>query len=371
MKLIATAEALTELNQALRAAPILFVDTEFESNRSGIELCLLQVSDGREIYLVDAIALRDLTPLAEAFQSGATWVLHAGQQDVMLLGERLKLRTRPRVFDTQIAWSLSTVEHSVSLAYAQFRALGLRGTKAHQADDWVRRPLPPSQLAYAAADVEHLPELYRFLNQRLTDLGRVDLVPIASAESVWTEPAPPSVLSLESFRNAWQLDHRGQAALRYLIQWFNGLPEREREQAPENKTLLSLAGRLPSSVDDLQRIKGVPRSWSRELAQTLVTGLTRAAQAADHNGFVPIDPPAYATKQELALDGFLAAARASVCVSLEVAPELALPARIMKILRGHVLTHGATHLGEALDGWRRLLLSEPLATFANEFPLKA
>ena len=156
-----------------------------------------------------------------------------------------------------------------------------------------------------------------------------------------------------------------------MIQWFNGLPEREREQAPENKTLLSLAGRLPSSVDDLQRIKGVPRSWSRELAQTLVTGLTRAAQAADHNGFVPIDPPAYATKQELALDGFLAAARASVCVSLEVAPELALPARIMKILRGHVLTHGATHLGDALDGWRRLLLSEPLATFANEFPLKA
>jgi len=371
VKLIATANELAGLSQRLGSADTLFLDTEFESNRSGIQLCLLQISDGREVFLVDAIALRDLTPLAEVFQSRPLWVLHAGQQDVMLLGERLGLRTRPRVFDTQIGWALTSVEHSVSLAYAQFRALGLRGTKAHQADDWVRRPLPASQLAYAAADVEHLPELYRFLTQRASALGRLDLIPLASAESVWSEPAPPTVLALESFRNAWQLDHRGQAALRYLIEWFNALPEREREQAPENKTLLSLASRLPRSVDDLQRIKGVPRSWSRELAQNLVTGLTRAAEAADATGFAPIDPPAYATKAELRVEGWLAAARAEVCVSLEVAPELALPARILRGLRGHLVSHGTARLSEALDGWRKTLLAAPLAQFALDFPLKS
>ena len=103
MKLIASASELPELNQALRGVPTLYLDTEFESNRSGIELCLLQISTGTDIYLVDAIAIRDLRPLAEAFQGDAEWVLHAGQQDVMLLGERLDLHKRPRVFDTQIA----------------------------------------------------------------------------------------------------------------------------------------------------------------------------------------------------------------------------------------------------------------------------
>jgi ribonuclease D len=369
VKLIASAAELSGLSDTLRNADTLFLDTEFESNRSGIELCLLQISNGKEIFLVDAIALRDLTPLADAFQHSALWVLHAGQQDVTLLGDRLRLTTRPRVFDTQVAWSLCTVEHSVSLAYAQFRALGLRAGKGHQADDWVRRPLPASQLAYAAADVEHLPQLYAFLAQRVRALGRSELVPIASAETVWTEPKAALMLSLESFRNAWQLDHRGQAALRYLIAWFNALPEREREQAPENKTLLSLAGRLPTSLADLQRIKGVPRGWSRELGLELVNGLTRAAATADGTGFVPIDPPAYATKRELRVDGWLAAARAEMCVTLEVAPELALPSRIVKVLRGYALAHGAASLGEALEGWRKALLAQPLAEFARHFPL--
>jgi hypothetical protein len=97
----------------------------------------------------------------------------------------------------------------------------------------------------------------------------------------------------------------------------------------------------------------------------------QAAEAADATNFVPIDPPAYATQRELRVDGWLAAARAEVCVSLEVAPELALPSRLMKVLRGHALSEGCSGLGDALEGWRRALLSAPLAEFAAKFPLKS
>jgi len=54
-----------------------------------------------------------------------------------------------------------------------------------------------------------------------------------------------------------------------------------------------------------------------------------------------------------------------------VAPELALPSRIMKGLRAHALHSGTEQLGQALEGWRQLLLAEPLARFAAEFPLKS
>ncbi|HEY4157174.1 MAG TPA: ribonuclease D, partial [Polyangiaceae bacterium] len=288
MKLVTSPADLAQLASTLSGASVLFLDTEFESNRTGVTLCLLQVSRGDEAFLVDALALRDLSPLAAPFANATTWVLHAGQQDVSLIRERVGLEARPSVFDTQVAWALTSVEYSVSLAYAQFRALGLRGKKGHQADDWVRRPLPPSQLAYAAADVEHLPALHGWLRERAEKLGRAELVAAASAEVIWPAPSAPHALSLESFRNAWQLDQREQAALSYIIDWFNALPAAERSDAPENKTLLAIAARLPRSVDDLMRIKGVPRGWSGEFGAKFVRELVRAAEAANAGGFVPI-----------------------------------------------------------------------------------
>src|SRR5690349_6875212 len=112
MHLIETEDALRGLAGELAGAATLFLDTEFESRREGSELCLVQLSRGAELYVVDALKLPDLSTLRPAFE-GAEWVVHAGQQDVHLLERHAQLTERPRVFDTQIAWALTSVEHSV------------------------------------------------------------------------------------------------------------------------------------------------------------------------------------------------------------------------------------------------------------------
>jgi len=43
----------------------------------------------------------------------------------------------------------------------------------------------------------------------------------------------------------------------------------------------------------------------------------------------------------------------------------------MKTLRSHALSEGGAKLGNALEGWRRTLLSAPLLQFAADFPLKS
>jgi ribonuclease D len=370
MRFIDNGRDLVELGLTLSGARELFLDTEFESNRSGTELCLLQVSRGAEAFLVDAIALSDLTPLGAAFASAGTWVLHAGLQDVELICDRLAIRERPRIFDTQIAWAMLTVEHSVSLAYAQYRTLGVRGKKTHQQDDWVRRPLSDSQLAYAAADIEHLPALYTELERRAQALGRSEWIAEASVEALGADSALPQPLALDSFRNAWQLDPQGQAALSFLVEWFNGLSPEERRAAPEPKTLLALASRLPHSVDELLRIKGVPRGLAGYLGKSLLAGLARATSAAAFPNFAPIEPPPYATVEEIRIDGWLAAARAHIATSLAVAPELALPARIVKGMKAHALAEKSRDFAHTLSGFRRALLTRPLAEFALHYPLE-
>jgi ribonuclease D len=371
MRWIDTQAHLGDAAQRLAAEKTLYLDTEFDSGRAGTDLCILQISDGTTVYLIDAWRLRDLSVLAPALSArGQVWVLHAGQQDVDLITASLGMAARPRVFDTQVAWALLSVEHSVSLAYLQYQVLGIRGGKGYQADDWKRRPLPPAQLSYAASDVEHLPALHRELDQRLAERGREQIAFEASAESIW--PSAPEIrvrLTLESFRNAWQLDRPSQAALRFLIDWYNGLDDAQRETAPEPKTLLAIASRLPESGADLMRLKGVPRRFAGEHGDRLTGGLIRATAAASTADFVEIEPPPYATAFELRLDGWLAVARAEVCAELAVAPELALSARLLKVLKSLLLE--GKDLGAAfaeLGGFRERLLSEPFQRFATRLP---
>lgn len=297
------------------------------------------------------------------------WVVHAGQQDVELLVERVELEGPPRLFDTQVAWALLGPEFSVSLAYLQFRLLGLRSAKTHQSDDWKRRPLPPAQLDYAAQDIEHLPELRRMLGERLDALGRQELVGDASLESVRSTAEPRPKLSLSSFRNAWQLDRHSQAALRYLIEWHNALGEADRAAAPEAKVLLAIASRLPESAQDLSRIKGVPRRFANLHGDRLTGGMMRSTAEADAADFVPIDPPPYATFEDIRLDAWLSSVRAELCEQLSLAPELAFPGRVLKRVRAAIVEAGQVVAGaDALSGWRAKLLGSAFLEHAQRNP---
>jgi len=364
--LVDTERELAEVAASLADARTLYLDTEFDSTRDGKTLCLLQISKGERVHLIDTLRLGSLDALRPLLADGGReWVLHAGSQDVDLLAIRFDLPEPPRVFDTQVAWALTSVEHSVALAYLKFQLLGIRSGKSHQADDWKRRPLPSAQLAYAAADIEELPRLHQALHARLAARRRERLIFDVSREVTWPVREEPEPLAVDDFRNAWQLDVHCQAALRHLIGWYNGLGSRERAHAPDSKTLLSIASRRPESLADLGRIKGVGRRFAAEHGEHLLAGMRRAAADADTQSFVPIDPPPYATAEEVRLEGWLALARAEIAASLEVAPELAFPSRLMRRLAAHIAESGDRARGaEVFQGWRRELIAPAFAAFA-------
>lgn len=362
MQLVDDARGLAHACRALEGSDVFYLDTEFDSSREGTRLCLVQIGAGDEVFLIDTLARIDLAPLGQLLgAAGKTWVLHAGQQDIPLLSERLGVGPA-RVFDTQIAWALVSIEHSTSLAYLKYRLLGLRGEKTHQADDWRRRPLPPTQLAYAADDVVHLPALYRGLLELATRLGRAELLFEAAAESLIPVIEAPTPLRLDAFRNAWQLEPEGQAVLRYLIDWYNSLPEAQQEAAPDIKGLFSIASRRPRTLDELSGLRAVPRRTVSSFGRPLVAGIVEAIGRAHSEEFLPIEPPPYATPTEILASGWLEAARAEVCTELLLAPELVLPSRLMRRLRDAAVSRGKL-VGalEALSGWRRVLLEAPLS----------
>lgn len=363
--------AAAELSTCLAEAEEkrLYLDTEFESNRSGTQICLLQISAGKTNFVVDTLRLRDLSLLGPMLSDPAhLWVLHAGLQDVDLIVEAARIPRPQRLFDTQIAWALTTAEASVGLAYLQFKLLGVRSKKAHQADDWVRRPLQQSQLRYAASDVDYLPPMTELLFAQGASLHRVDIILKASHDALSPLHEPPPPLSLSSFRNAWQLGARSQAALLYLVAWFNRLPLSERRHAPETKAFLSIASRLPEDVGALSRIKGVPRNFVGKYGREVVDGLKRAAAEAQTDEFVPIDPPPYLSFEEIRLDAWLSQMRAELSINEQFSPEFVLPQRLVRRMKAALTEEGLEGFLASLVGWRHEFLHEKVSRFCDLHP---
>ncbi len=369
MQLVETRAALAAMGSRLDRVARFHVDTEFESTRRGVELCLVQIATGDEVFVVDALRLPDLSPLAPTLGDPArTWVLHAGGQDVPLLLRALGIERAPALFDTQVAWALVSAEPAVALGYLLYKVLGVRAVKAHQADDWKRRPLPRGQLAYAAADVAHLPALHAELARRAAALGRLDVVAQASAEQ-WTEiPEPPAPLSLSAFRHAWQLDAPAQAALRALLDWHQGRADRGGEPSLDAKALFAVASRMPQSTADLARIKGVPRGLVERRGAELVE-LVKAARAAPGR-LVPLEPEPYVTFEEIAAEAWVGLVRAEACAAVQVAPDLAFPPRLVRRASASVRAAGdPLALLDALGGWRGALLEGALRDAIARRPL--
>jgi ribonuclease D len=362
-------EALERAASALASCPRLYLDTEFESGRGATRLCLLQISSGTEIFLVDTLKLGRLELLGAALaRPEVEWVFHAGLQDLALIEERLHVRAPQSLFDTQVAYSLVSAESNVSLAYLRYQLLGVRSSKAHQADDWLARPLSRSQLEYAASDVYDLPQLTDLLLERADAKARRELVFEASREALAPSREPPAALTLENFRNAWQLGPESQAGLRFLIGWHNALSVEEKQYAPDLKTLLALAARLPETAAALARIKGVSQGVLQRHGGQLANGLTNAARQAKSSDFVPIEVPPYATFDDIRREAWLGLLRAEVCAKLEVAPEQVLPQRVVRELKAKLQESRPGRLSEALRGYRKRLLGDAIDAFHEQQP---
>lgn len=164
-----------DLCRALERSERIAVDTEADSMHHYPErVCLVQVATPQATYLLDPLALRDLTPLGAALAGRrALKLLHGADYDIRGLNRDWGL-TIGKLFDTHIAGRFLGLER-VGLAALLQELLGIEIPKDRkiQRADWSKRPLDDHALQYAAADVCHLFDLHDALADRLRGLGRL------------------------------------------------------------------------------------------------------------------------------------------------------------------------------------------------------
>ena len=283
LNLVETPEALADCAAALQRATVIGVDTESDSFHHYREkVCLIQISDLYTDYVVDPLAVPDLSALAPVFANPAiTKVFHGADYDVVSLKRDHHFKIHG-IFDTMISAQFLGLPH-VGLADLVNTWWGVTLDKQWQRHDWAHRPLLDEHLDYARGDSHWLPALRDLLSRRLAAVGRLAHVAEECAvieRREWDRPRnqPDDFLRVKGCK---QLGDDGLRVLRALYAWRNR--EAEAQDRPPFKVLpeeimLELAGRVPRTPDELagcfRRNAPFVRRYGHEILVAVEAGAT-------------------------------------------------------------------------------------------------
>jgi len=281
---------LPRLVNELSRQPVIAVDTESNSLHAYRErVCLIQFSIPGNDYLVDPLAITDLTPLSSVFDSsGITKVLYGAEYDVISLKRDFGFQIA-NLFDVRMAIRTLGGEDT-SLQKLLEKEFGVHLKKRYQRADWGKRPLTPALLSYASLDTHYLLPLHQRLGPTLREAGRWDEMTEACAYVAMLKP-PSNSFDPQGF---WQIHHarklgpRQAAVLRELWSFRDGVARRRDVplfKVLDDKILLSIAQAIPQDHRELQDVSGMTPGLLRRYGRRLLEVVERASKTA------PAHPP--------------------------------------------------------------------------------
>lgn len=256
--IIVTPTTLDSLAFCLMRETAVAVDTEADSLYSYFDkVCLLQFSTRDADYLVDPLAIKDLSALAPFFAGRESEkVFHACEYDILCLKRDYNFAFN-NIFDSMIAARILGWKN-VGLGNILQERFGVTLNKKLQRADWGHRPLTAEQLAYGREDTHFLLALR---DLQIAELERLDRLEEAREEFERLTRVEPTArhFDLDAYWNikgARDLDPRALGILRELYRL------RETQARKENRppfkvfseaTLVELSVSAPSTQRELAR----------------------------------------------------------------------------------------------------------------------
>ena len=259
-EIITGQERVAEVAAFISSEREVAVDLEMDSLHHYQEkVCLMQISTRTESWLIDPLAIKDLSSLAAPLGNpDLQIVMHGADYDIRSLHRDFGIEVI-NLFDTMIASRLLGLTE-FGLAALLKNRFGIELNKKYQKADWSKRPLSPEMCAYAMADTANLLPLYDQLRAELEEKGRISWFEEEChlvCQARVSEKEGPLFLSS---KGAGKLKGRNLAILEQLLQ-FRDTQARELDR-PAFKvisadTLLEVAEKRPRTLGDMAGIKGM------------------------------------------------------------------------------------------------------------------
>jgi len=220
------------------------------------KVCLLQMATQHFVYVIDTLAINDMSALAKILADAHIQkILHGADYDIRCLRRDFNA-TVENLFDTELAARFLGYPETGLDAVLKIN-FDVALEKKYQKKDWSQRPLPEEMVDYAANDVRYLIALCKIQMQELKKTGRLEWVleECAHLSKVRNQNNDGAPL-FTRIKGAGRMDQRGLAVLESLLQYR--LKAAKKKDRPPfkiigNQALLKIALDKPTSLKQLKK----------------------------------------------------------------------------------------------------------------------
>ena len=338
------------------------LDTEFmRTDTFAPKLALIQVEIEGHIALVDPVADIDLSSLAARLGDPRTVsIMHSASEDLDALGPLLP-DSLGTLFDTQIAAAFAGLGPGLGYQKLVLAVCGVDLPKGETRSDWLRRPLSPEQLEYAAQDVVHLPVLHADLSARLAGRGFAQWHAEDCARMLErTRRREADLQPQTGYRGAAGWPPEQQALLRRVLIWRDATARRIDKPRPwilDDPRILDFSSNPPRDASDMiERSRGLRALRGPERSE-LLDLLHRPLEDGELE-FDPIPPSADGEERRMI--------RALKEIVVARARELDIPEGLLCSRRHLESLYLTRRWPAALEGWRKSILHDALMARLDE-----
>jgi ribonuclease D len=275
-----TPNLLKKMIADLAAQSRLAVDTESNSLHAYREqVCLIQFSTQKTDYVVDPLALDDLSALGPLFSNPKVEkIFHAAEYDLICLRRDFGFQFT-NLFDTMHAARILGYPF-VGLDNLLAEKFQFEMDKRHQKADWAMRPLTAAQLDYARLDTHFLFDLRNVLEAELREKERLQIAREDFVRACKVDPPEEKVngTSWRRFSLRKDVSPRELTVLSELCITRDRIAERMNRpvfKVVADALLLDIARNLPEKDVDLAGPGLSPkqiRLWGSEILEAVRRG---------------------------------------------------------------------------------------------------
>lgn len=272
---ISRADELEEICEQLLQQDWIGFDTEFIGEKRFFTLlCLIQVSSPIGSFLIDPMAVQDLTPFFKVLEDPTVCkITHAGENDYRILFNQYKILPK-NIFDTQIAAGFLGYNYPTAFRKIVEKELRVRLKKGFAVAEWDARPLSDKHLQYALNDVIYLEELYIRLSKRLKSTERAawckeEMDQLETAAYYYINP------HAEALNNNMMphLRMKEQVFMLRLFHWRKSEAKRKdysKEMVLQGKYINLIVKNIPQGQAALKNNRLLPKSFFKKYGELLL-----------------------------------------------------------------------------------------------------